>query len=182
VVLKTDWLVAAQSTDRRSMNLRDATTRVRRAIEVITPEFGIAPPMARVKLSERVPGIFDVTLTDDDYLAPIHDVTIQHVLGAQIGTITHESDSRPAIGSFDPSWLGAAHETHEAINYAARCLTLTLEGVRPTEATKSPGANPVTRTKRWHPRCLEDRLRRSVAFGLRPSRPSSSVGQSPTDS
>jgi hypothetical protein len=66
-------------------------------IEVITPEFEIEPPMAFVKLSERVPGIFDVSLTDDDYLAPIHDVTARHVLGPQIGTITHEIDSRPTI-------------------------------------------------------------------------------------
>jgi hypothetical protein len=50
-----------------------------------------------VKLSEREPGIFDVTLTDNDYLAPIHDVTVRHVLGAQIGTITHENDLRPVI-------------------------------------------------------------------------------------
>jgi hypothetical protein len=72
------------------MNLQDATTRVRRAIEVITPEFELRPPPAFVKLDERVPGVFDVTLTDDDYLAPIHDVTIRHVLGAQIGTIRHD--------------------------------------------------------------------------------------------
>jgi len=82
------------------MNLQDATTRVRRAIEVITPEFEVEPPVAFAKLNERVPGIFDVTLTDDDYLAPIHDVTVRHVLGTQIGMITHESGSRPAIGSF----------------------------------------------------------------------------------
>jgi hypothetical protein len=106
--MKTDWPVAAQSADRRSMNLQDATTRVRRAIEVIIPEFEIEPPLAFVELSERVPGIFDVTLTDDDYLAPIHDVTVRHVLGAQIGTITHERYSRPANGLFAPSWLGAA--------------------------------------------------------------------------
>jgi hypothetical protein len=79
------------------MNLQDATMRVRRAIEVIIPEFELESPMAFVKLRECVPGIFDVTLIDDDYLAPIHDVTVRHVLGAQIGTITHESDSRPAI-------------------------------------------------------------------------------------
>src|ERR1035438_944159 len=95
--MKPNWF---RGTDRRSMNLQDATTRVRRAIEVITPEFEPEPPMACVKLSERVPGLFDVTLTDDDYLAPIHDVTVRHVLGAQIGTITHESDARPAIGSY----------------------------------------------------------------------------------
>jgi hypothetical protein len=97
--MKTNCRVAAQIVD--PMNLQDATTRVRRAIEVITPEFENEPPMAFVKLSERVPGIFDVTLTDDDYLASIHDVTVRHVLGAQTGTITHEIDSRPAIGSFD---------------------------------------------------------------------------------
>jgi hypothetical protein len=95
------------------MNLQDATTRVRRAIEVIIPEFEVEPPLAFVKLSERVPGVFDVTLTDDDYLAPIHDVTVRHVLGTQIGTITHESDSRPTIGSY-PSWAGTAHETYGA--------------------------------------------------------------------
>jgi|SRR5664279_4403936 hypothetical protein len=92
------------------MNLQDATTRVRRAIEVIIPEFEPEPPMACVKLSERVPGLFDVTLTDDDYLAPIHDVTVRHVLGAQIGTITHESDARPR-NRIVPPWAGAAHET-----------------------------------------------------------------------
>jgi hypothetical protein len=79
------------------MNLQDATTRVRRAIEVIIPEFEPKPPTTCVKLSEREPGIFDVTLTDNDYLAPIHDVTVRHVLGAQIGTITHENDLRPVI-------------------------------------------------------------------------------------
>jgi hypothetical protein len=98
------------------MNLQEATTRVRRAIEVIIPEFEFEPPpMAFVKLSERVPGIFDVTLTDDEYLGPIHDVTVRHVLGAQVGTITHEIHSRPATGSFHDSWLGAAHETDGAI-------------------------------------------------------------------
>jgi hypothetical protein len=72
------------------MNLQDATTRVRRAIEVIAPEFELQPPLAFVELNEPVPGVFDVTLTDDDFLAPIHDVTVRHVLGAQIGTIRHE--------------------------------------------------------------------------------------------
>ena len=93
------------------MNLQDATTRVRRAIDVIAPEFELELP-AFVKVSERVPGIFDVILTNDDYLAPIHDVTVRHVLGAQIGSITHESDARTSIGSFDDSWPEGVHEIH----------------------------------------------------------------------
>jgi hypothetical protein len=73
------------------MNLQVAATLVRRAIEVITPEFEPEPPTAFVELNERVPGIFDVTLIDDDYLAPIHEATVRHVLGAQIGRITHDN-------------------------------------------------------------------------------------------
>jgi hypothetical protein len=96
------------------MNLHDATTRVRRAIEVLTPEFELELPTAFVKVSERIPGIFDVILTNDDYLAPIHDITVRQVLGAQIGTITHEIGPRASIGSFDDSWPGDVRENDGA--------------------------------------------------------------------
>ncbi len=73
------------------MNLQDAANRLYRAIEVIAPELEPQPPAEIVKLKERVPGIFDVFLVDDDFLASIHDVTVRHVLGSQIGTITHQA-------------------------------------------------------------------------------------------